>query len=70
MRSLLAIAAAIVVGTIAPDRAMAMATAAPIARDAVIEQIVSVCGVRGCVPVQTKRIIHHQKPGNTVPHHV
>jgi hypothetical protein len=35
-----------------------------------VQPVVSVCGPRGCVPVQTKRIIHHQKPGNTVPHHI
>ena len=36
-------------------------------RAAIVEQVVNVCGVHGCVPVQTKRVIHHQKPGNTVP---
>ncbi|HXX02868.1 MAG TPA: hypothetical protein VEJ37_00940 [Xanthobacteraceae bacterium] len=36
-------------------------------RAAIVEQVVNVCGSHGCVPVQTKRVIHHQKPGNTVP---
>jgi hypothetical protein len=32
--------------------------------------VANVCGSAGCAPVQTKRIIHHQKPGNTAPHHI
>jgi hypothetical protein len=30
----------------------------------------NICGGAGCAPVQTKRVIHHQKQGNTVPHHL
>lgn len=35
-----------------------------------VQKVVAVCGNHGCVQVQTKRIIHHQKRGNTVPHHI
>jgi hypothetical protein len=33
----------------------------------VIEPVVNVCGTNGCAPVQTKKVIHHRKPGNTKP---
>ncbi len=36
----------------------------------VIEWIASVCGANGCVPVQTKRIIHRQKPGTIGGNHI
>jgi hypothetical protein len=32
-------------------------------RKIVIERIAHVCGANGCVPVQTKPIIHRQTPG-------
>jgi len=55
-----------------PPRADAMTCASSAmvhgaVRTAIVEQVVNVCGSHGCVPVQTKRVIHHQKPGNTVP---
>ena len=65
-----AFAAAILFGTLTVDCATAMTPVAPAVRSTLIQQVVSVCGVRGCVPVQTKRIIHHQKPGNKVPHNI
>jgi hypothetical protein len=40
------------------------------AQAAIVQQVVNVCGMHGCVQVQTKRVIHHQKSGNTVPHHI
>jgi hypothetical protein len=40
------------------------------AQAAIVRQVVNVCGMHGCVQVQTKRVIHHQKSGNTVPHHI
>ncbi len=72
MRSFLAaVAAAMLFGAMTGQCVMAMTSAAaPVARSALIQRVVSVCGVHGCVPVQTKRVIHHQKPGNTVPHHI
>ncbi len=36
---------------------------------AAIERVVNVCGSNGCVPVQTKRIIHRPKPGMIVGNH-
>jgi hypothetical protein len=41
-----------------------------ITEPAIVQKVVAVCGNHGCVQVQTKRIIHRQKPGNTVPHHI
>jgi hypothetical protein len=40
-----------------------------------IEPVVNVCGTNGCAPVQTKKVFHHQKPGNikpgnTLPNHI
>jgi hypothetical protein len=67
-RPLLA-AAAILASALPVQRAAAMTFAAPAAPHAApVQQIVNICGPRGCLPVQTKRVIHHQKPGNTVPH--
>lgn len=40
------------------------------ARITAVTPVVNVCGTHGCVTVQTKKVIHHQKPGNTVPHHI
>lgn len=37
---------------------------------AIVQKVAAVCGNHGCVQVQTKRVIHHQRPGNTVPHHI
>jgi hypothetical protein len=45
------------------------ARAAP-ALAAVIERVANVCGANGCVPVQTKRIIHRQKPGTVAGNHI
>jgi hypothetical protein len=45
-----------------------MATA--ITEPSIVQKVVAVCGNHGCVQVQTKRIIHHQKPGNTAPHRI
>ena len=79
MRETLLTAAAAAVMLSSPlldHRATALTLAAPAAmvvtapRAAVIERVVNVCGTHGCVPVQTKRVIHHRKPGNTVPHHI
>ena len=69
-------AAAILSSPLLDHRAPALALAAPAALDvgaaraAVIEPVVNICGTHGCVPVQTKRIIHHQKPGNKIPHNI
>jgi hypothetical protein len=65
-----ALAAAILFGTLAVHCAAAMTPVVPVVRGTLIQQVVSVCGGHGCVAVQTKRIIHHQKPGNKVPHHI
>jgi hypothetical protein len=65
-----ALTAAILFGTLGVHCATAMTPVVPAVRGTLIQQVVSVCGVHGCVPVQTKRIIHHQKPGNKVPHHI
>ena len=40
------------------------------AQPPLVQTVAAVCGNHGCVQVQTKRVIHHQKPGNTVPHHL
>jgi hypothetical protein len=62
-------ASVIFAGAMPTHRAEAMSVAAT-ARVSLVQQVVSICGTRGCVPVQTKRIIHHQKPGNVIPHHL
>lgn len=43
---------------------------APAAYDALIWKVVNVCGTRGCAPVQTKRVIRRQKPGEVAKHHI
>jgi len=65
-----ALAAAMLFGTMTGQCAMAMTPTPQAPHSALIQRVVSVCGVHGCVVVQTKRVIHHQKPGNTVPHHI
>ena len=65
-----AIVAAYALAAIA-GRAAAMTPAVPAPPDdGSVQFIANVCGPSGCAPVQTKRVIHHQKQGNTVPHHI
>jgi len=72
MRSvcLVVLAVTVVAGASANHRALAMTAADQIGQRKVVQLVVNVCGVRGCVPVQTKRVIHHQKPGNKTPQHI
>jgi hypothetical protein len=63
MRTVLSAAliiAAILWGGIGDRSAMAImpATIGPGAR--IIHKVVNVCGSRGCMPVQTKRVQHHK----------
>jgi len=70
MRALFVALAAILFGTFTIHRAMAMMPVVPPEGGTLIQRVVSVCGAHGCAIVQTKRIVHHQKPGNKVPHHI
>jgi hypothetical protein len=65
---LAALATAAVLSSAAVDHGAAAMTFAAAARATAIEPVVNICGTHGCVPVQTRRIIHHQKPGNKAPH--
>ena len=38
-------------------------------RAASVERVANVCGRNGCVPVQTKRVVH-QKPGSVSAKHI
>jgi hypothetical protein len=67
MRAFLFALAAVLFGTFTIHCATAMTPVVPMARSTLIQQVVSVCGVHGCAMVHTKRIVHHQKPGNKVP---
>jgi len=73
---LTAVAAATLLSSAFTHRAMAMTLLLPrashldAAHMTAVTPVVNVCGTHGCVTVQTKKVIHHQKPGNTVPHHI
>ena len=70
MRAFLVALAASLFGSFTVHCATAMTPVVPPVRGTLIQQVVSVCGVHGCAMVHTKRIVHHQKPGNKVPHHI
>jgi uncharacterized membrane protein YadS len=70
MRTFLSALAAILFGALTVHCAAATTLVVPLARSTLIQHVVSVCGAHGCAAVQTKRIIHHQKPGNKVPHRI
>ena len=70
MRTFFVPLAAVLFGALTVHCATAMTPVVPTVRGTLIQQVVSVCGTHGCAIVQTKRIVHHQKPGNKVPHHI
>jgi hypothetical protein len=47
-----------------PASPSALAAASP--RGALVERVTNICGLNGCVPVQTKRIIRPRPVGNLV----
>jgi len=64
------IAGALCAGMAARYAAAAPASAMPAAHAAApVERVANVCGRNGCVPVQTKRVVH-TKPGSVAAKHI
>jgi len=68
---LAALSAAVLLSAVLGPRAAAMPFAASVAdsadaRAALLDRVTNVCGINGCTPVFTKRIVRPRRTGNLV----